>query len=95
MVQRLAEQSAEVVLFAPDQLQSFTTRNVTGLLEEPSDPRLVVFWPSVQQYGNVHATPAPASEELPNRTFAALAITGAVVVGLGVVVIDRRIQARR
>jgi hypothetical protein len=43
----------------------------------------------------VHATPAPASEELPNRTFAALAITGALVVGLGVVVIDRRIQARR
>jgi ABC-type transport system substrate-binding protein len=95
MVQRLADQSAEVVLFAPDQLQSFTTRNVTGLLQEPSDPRLVVFWPSVQQYRNVKPTPAPASEELPNRTFAALAITGAVVVGLGVVVIDRRIQARR
>ena len=95
MVQRIAEQATEVVLFAPDQLQSFTTRNVTGLLQEPSDPRLVVFWPSVQQYGDVHATPAPAAEELPNRTFAALAITGAVVVGLGVVVIDRRIQARR
>ena len=47
MVRRLADGRPEIVLFAPDQLQAFRTDNVTGFLREPSDVRLVVFWPSV------------------------------------------------
>ena len=85
----------EIVLFAPDSLQAYRSDDITGILRRPDEERLVVFWPSIEQYREmVRAAPA-ASEEIPGPTFAALAIGGAIVVTAGVVVIDRRIQARR
>jgi peptide/nickel transport system substrate-binding protein len=95
MVGLLADGLPEIVLFAPDSLQAYRSDDITGILRRPDEQRLVVFWPSIEQYREmVRAAPA-ASEEIPGPTFAALAIGGAIVVTAGVVVIDRRIQARR
>jgi peptide/nickel transport system substrate-binding protein len=77
MTRRLVAQG-EVVLFAPDELQAFRTDNVTGLLREPDDVRLVVFWPSVQAYQEVVPTSVPGGEDIPTSAFVLIAL---VVVG--------------
>jgi hypothetical protein len=69
--------------------------NIPGNRRNPQQSRLVVFWPSVQQYREMVRAAAKASEELPATTFAVLAVTSAAVVTAGVVLVDRRIQARR
>jgi hypothetical protein len=79
MLARLVGQTAEIVLFAPDQVQAFRTDNVTGLLREPSEQRVVTFWPGIDQYRQVVAAQEPAGEDLPTITFFAIA---AVVVVL-------------
>jgi peptide/nickel transport system substrate-binding protein len=95
MVRRLTDGLPEIVLFAPDELQAYRVDNIAGIQREPDVSRLVVFWPSAEQYRGMVPAAAAASEELPTGTFAALAIASAAVVTAGVVVIDRRIQARR
>ena len=95
MVRRLATDLPEISLFTPDELQAYRVDNIGGILRVPEQSRLVVFWPSVQQYREMVPAAADASEELPVSTFAVLAIASAAVVTVGVVVIDRRIQARR
>ena len=95
MVQRIAEQAVEVVLFAPDELQAYRTDRVTGMLAEPADQRLVVFWPSIEQYRAIHAAPLRGAEELPGTTYAALALSGAAVIAVAVFVVDRIVHARR
>jgi peptide/nickel transport system substrate-binding protein len=95
MVRRLTDGLPEIVLFAPDELQAYRVDNVAGIQRDPDVSRLVVFWPSAEQYRGMVPAAAAASEELPVGTFAALAIASAAVVTAGVVVIDRRIQARR
>ena len=79
MLARLVGETAEIVLFAPDQVQAFRTDNVTGLLREPSEQRVVTFWPGIDQYRQVVAAQEPAGEDLPTVTFFAIA---AVVVVL-------------
>jgi hypothetical protein len=95
MVARIAEQGTEIVLYAPDDVQAFRSDGVTGLLSEPSDQRLVVFWPSVEQYEQVNVAHPPRDEEFPPRTFAALTVTGLALAALVVFLVDRRVQARR
>jgi peptide/nickel transport system substrate-binding protein len=95
MVRRLADGLPEVVLFAPDELQAYRVDDVAGILRNPEESRLVVFWPSVEQYREMVPAAPAASEEIPATTFALLAIGTLVAVTAGVVVIDRRIQARR
>ena len=95
MVRRLTDGLPEIVLFAPDELQAYRVDNVAGIQRDPDVSRLVVFWPSAEQYRGMVPAAAAASEELPAVTFAALALASAAVVAAGVVVIDRRIQARR
>jgi ABC-type transport system substrate-binding protein len=95
MTRLLTSDATEIPLFAPDELQAFRTDNVTGMLREPEQVRLVTFWPSVQQYREMVAGAPAASEELPTSTFAALAIGVAAVAAVGVVLVDRKVQARR
>jgi ABC-type transport system substrate-binding protein len=57
-------------LFEPDTLQAFRTDNVTGFLREPSHRSLVVFGPTVAQYGAIVAAPPPPGEEIGNVSYA-------------------------
>ena len=65
-----------VELFEPDTLQAFRSDNVTGWLPEPQRRRLVVFAPTVAQYGELSAAGAPPGEASSNRVYA----LGAVIV---------------
>jgi len=83
MVSLLAEEGVEVTLFEPDILQGLRTDNVTGLLREPRTERLVVLWPSVQQYGEAVPTSTLGGEHIPDSVFAAIASgVGAAALGL-------------
>lgn len=95
MVKLLATEAVEVVLFEPDTLQGFRTDNVSGLLREPRDERLVVFWPSIQQYYEAVPTSTLGGEEIPDSAFAgiAAAVTAATI---GLLAIPRlRASGRR
>lgn len=72
-----------VELFEPDTLQAFRSDNVTGWLPEPEQRRLVVFGPTVAQYGQLTAAGAPPGEGSSNSVYAlgaviVLALCGAV-----------------
>ena len=95
MVRTLTDAATEIVLFAPDELQAFRTDNITGILREPSDVRLVAFGASTESYGQIRAAPPVSDGELPSRTFAALTVGGLAAAGIGVFVIDRWFHARR
>ncbi len=95
MVRTLTDAATEIVLFAPDELQAFRTDNITGILREPSDVRLVAFGASTEGYGQIRAAVPVSDGELPGRTFAALTAAGWPPPGSRVFVIDRRFQARR
>ena len=82
-VQRLTEQAKTVGLFEPDTLQAFRSDNVTGWLREPQQPSLVVFGPTVSQYGTLVAAPPPPSENLSRATYAVGAV--AVLAACGAV----------
>ena len=58
MVQHLTDAATEIVLFAPDELQAFRTDNVTGILREPSDVRLVAFG---SEHGELRPDPRRAA----------------------------------
>ena len=75
-LQRLTEQARVVGLFEPDTLQAFRTDNVTGFLRDPEIRSLVVFGPTVSQYGQLTAAPPPPGEQLSNTAYA----VGAVIV---------------
>ncbi len=94
MVRLLAADAPEVVLYEPDTLQGVRTDNVTGLLREPSVERLVVFWPSVQQYSEAVPTSTLGGEDIPDSAFAAIAV-GATVVAVGGYFVVRAFDKRR
>jgi peptide/nickel transport system substrate-binding protein len=93
MVELLASEAVEVVLFTPDTLQSFRTDNVTGFLREPADERLVAFWPSVQQYSQIVPTATLGGEDIPDIAVAAIGVV--VLVATGAVVVAVRLFGRR
>jgi ABC-type transport system substrate-binding protein len=65
-----------VELFQPDTLQAFRSDNVTGWLPDPELRRLVVFGPTVAQYGQLSAAGAPPGEGSSNSVY----VLGAVIV---------------
>lgn len=73
VIERISDQddpTDAIVLFEPDTLQAFRTDNVAGFLREPSHRSLVVFGPTVTQYGTIVAAPPPPGEELDNISYA-------------------------
>jgi len=72
----LTAQAQVVGLFEPDTLQAFRTDNVTGFLRDPEIRSLVVFAPTVSQYGQLTAAPPPPGEQLSSTSYA----VGAVIV---------------
>jgi ABC-type transport system substrate-binding protein len=95
MTRLLVGEGTEVALFAPDELQAFRTDNIDGMLRKPEQTRLVVFWPSVEQYREMAKAAPLASEELPAATYLGLAIGVGIVAAIVIVVLDRVVQARR
>ena len=65
-----------VDLFEPDTLQAFRSDNVTGWLPDPQQRRLVVFGPTVAQYGQLTAAGSPPGEAASNGVY----LFGAVIV---------------
>jgi ABC-type transport system substrate-binding protein len=65
-----------VALFEPDTLQAFRSDNVTGWLPDPQLRRLVVFGPTVAQYGQLAAARTPLGERASNSVY----VFGAVIV---------------
>jgi peptide/nickel transport system substrate-binding protein len=94
MVRRLATEALEVVLFAPHELQAYRTDRVTGMLREPDDERLVVFWPSVLHYRNLRAAQTPGGEDIPDAAFAAIA-AGVGVASLAALAVAARARRHR
>ncbi len=76
MLQRAVAQATVVGLFQPDTLQAFRNDLFAGFLPEPQERSLVVFGPTVAQYGELSAAPPPPGEGSSNATYA----VGAVVV---------------
>ena len=68
--------SATVDLFEPDTLQAFRSDNVTGWLPDPQHRQLVVFGPTVAQYGQLAAAGSPPGEAASNNVY----LFGAVIV---------------
>jgi peptide/nickel transport system substrate-binding protein len=95
MTRLLVADDTELALFAPDELQAFRTDNIDGMLREPQQTRLVVFWPSVEQYREMTKATPPPAEELPTMTYVGLAVAVAAVAALAMFALDRVIQARR
>lgn len=62
-------------LFEPDTLQAFRSDHVTGFLREPSQRSLIVFGPTVAQYGSIVAAAQPPGEQLSTLTY----VIGAIV----------------
>jgi len=76
IVERATAQATVVGLFQPDVLQAFRNNRFNGFLSEPQQRRLVVFGPTVAQYGELSAAAPPPGEALSNATDA----VGAVIV---------------
>jgi peptide/nickel transport system substrate-binding protein len=95
MTRLLGRDGTEVALFTPDELQAFRTDNIDGMLRTPEQTRLVVFWPSVEQYRQMTKAAPAAAEELPATTYLGLAVGVGLVAVLVIFVLDRVIQARR
>jgi hypothetical protein len=75
-LQQLTEQARVVGLFQPDTLQAFRSDHVTGWLPEPQEGGLVVFGPTVAQYGALSAARVAPGEKAGSGTYA----LGAVIV---------------
>jgi len=76
IVQRATAQATVVSLFQPDTLQAFRNDRFNGFLPEPQQRSLVVFGPTVAQYGELSAAAPPPGEALSNEADA----VGAVIV---------------
>jgi ABC-type transport system substrate-binding protein len=75
-LQGFTTQADVVGLFEPDTLQAFRTDNVSGFLRDPEIRSLVVFGPTVAQYGQLTAALPPPGEQLSNTVY----WVGAVIV---------------
>jgi ABC-type transport system substrate-binding protein len=75
-LQQLTESGRVVGLFEPDTLQAFRSDHVTGWLPEPQQGGLVVFGPTVAQYGALSAARVAPGERAGSGTYA----LGAVIV---------------
>jgi peptide/nickel transport system substrate-binding protein len=75
-LQSLTTQAKVVGLFEPDTLQAFRSDHVTGWLPEPRERRLVVFGPTVAQYGALSAAGVQPAEKAGNSAYA----LGAVII---------------
>ncbi len=79
MLQRAVAQATVVGLFQPDTLQAFRNNRFAGMLPEPQQRSLVVFGPTVAQYGELSAAPPPPGEGSSNATYA---VGAAIVLAL-------------
>jgi len=76
MLQRATAEATAVGLFQPDTLQAFRTDTFTGFQPVPQQRSLVVFGPTVAQYGELSAAAPPPGEASSNATYA----VGALIV---------------